>query len=78
MFLGTPHRGADLAPLLSNLLSVSFSQKIFVEQLRENSELIQEINNQFRHRVQSLELVSFYESTGVRGLGVILALILLT
>jgi hypothetical protein len=70
VFLGTPHRGADLASLLSNLLFVSFSQKVFVKQLRTNSELIQGINNQFRDRSESIEIISFHESKGMRSLGV--------
>ena len=70
VFLGTPHRGAHLASLLSNLLFVSFSQRKFVDQLHVNSELIRGINDQFRHCSESLELVSFYESTQMRGLGV--------
>jgi triacylglycerol esterase/lipase EstA (alpha/beta hydrolase family) len=70
IFFGTPHRGADLASLLSNLLFVSFARRMFVEQLRVNSDLIQGINDQFRDRSESLELVSFYESKEMRGLGV--------
>jgi hypothetical protein len=70
IFLGTPHRGADYAGLLNGLLQVSFSSKDFVRQLRPNSELIQEVNNAFRDRSESLQLVSYYESTGMQGLGV--------
>lgn len=67
IFLGTPHRGADLAGLLSNVLRVTFSQRIFVAQLRANSETIQEINDAFRDRSQSLHLISYYESEAMRG-----------
>ena len=70
VFLGTPHRGADLAKLLKNLLAAAFAQRTFVGQLGPNSEMITEINRAFRGRSVSLELVSFYESTGVRGIGV--------
>lgn len=70
MFLGTPHRGADHASLLNRLLEASFSGKTFVNQLCPNSELIQEINDAFRHRSESLQLISYYESRGVQGLGV--------
>jgi len=70
VFIGTPHRGADSASLLSNLLFISFSEKIFVDQLRVKSELIQGINDQFRDRSESLELISFSESKEMRGLGV--------
>ena len=70
VFLGTPHGGANLASLLRNLLLISFSQRIFVDQLRVKSELIQGINDQFQDFSESLELVSFYESKEMRGLGV--------
>jgi hypothetical protein len=70
MFLGTPHRGADLSSILSSLLSVSFSRKVFVNQLQVGGDLIQGINDDFSRRAHSLRLVSFYESTGVRGFGV--------
>ena len=70
IFIGTPHRGADLAALLGNVLTVTLSRKPFVDQLRSDSESIQEINNLFRDRTTSLDLVSFYESLGIHGLGV--------
>jgi hypothetical protein len=41
-----------------------------IDQLRVNSELIQGINNQFRDHSESLEIVSFYESKGIHGVGV--------
>ena len=71
VFFGTPHRGTDLARLLSHLLSISFSQKIFVEQLHGKSDLIRGINDQFRDRSESLELVSFYESKEMPVIGVL-------
>jgi hypothetical protein len=73
VFIGTPHRGADFANILSNLLTATFSEKIFVDQLRANSEMIMEINRAFRDRSLSMELVSFWESTATRGIGVILS-----
>ena len=76
VFLGTPHRGSESAKLLKNLLAAVFSQRTFVGQLGPNSEMITEINRAFRGRSVSLELVSFYESTGVRGIGVFLSLLL--
>jgi hypothetical protein len=72
VFLGTPHRGADLVALLNALLTVSFSHPIFVDQLRANSELIQEINEAFRDRSESLELISYYESEAMHGAEVFL------
>jgi hypothetical protein len=71
LFLATPHRGANFAALLSKVLSISFSRKIFVEQLQWNSPVIAIINDYFRERSRSLELVSFSESTGVLGMDVL-------
>lgn len=71
VFFGTPHRGSDRASLLSNLLLVSFSQRSFVDQLHVNSELIQGINDQFRDRSRLLNIISFYESREMRGIGVV-------
>jgi hypothetical protein len=70
IFLGTPHRGADLAELLSNILTAMLSQRIYVNQLRRESEMIQEINQAFLERSVALKLVSFYESTAIRVIGV--------
>src|SRR5271166_2594835 len=70
IFLGTPHCGADLANLLSNLLMISFSKKIFVDQLRSNSEIIQDINDTFHDRSELLELISYHESEGIQATGV--------
>ena len=70
IFLGTPHRGAGLAKLLSNLLTVCFSKKIFVDQLSRNCDFIRDLNDEFRDRSESLELISYYESVGMHTLGV--------
>ena len=71
LFFGTPHRGADLSAIMSKLLVVSFSRKVFVDQLRWNSLLIKEINDSFRDRSTSFELVSYYECRGIPGVGVL-------
>lgn len=70
LFLGTPHRGADLAGLLNSILKVTLSQKTFVKQIESNSDSIQDINNLFRKPSKSLRLISYYESKGIPGLGV--------
>ena len=70
VFFGTPHRGAEKAELLSRILGVTLSQKIFVQQLRRNSESIQEINNLFRDNSLSVSLISYYEQGGMTGFGV--------
>lgn len=66
VFLATPHRGANMAKLLSRLLSVTLSKKVFVDQLAPRTSTIVDINTAFPDRTKSLFLVSFWESTGVR------------
>jgi hypothetical protein len=70
IFLGTPHRSADLAKLLKTFLAATFSPRTYVDQLKPGSETIQEINRTFLDRSRSLELTSFHESTGMRSFGV--------
>ena len=69
-FLGTPHRGADLAKMLNMLLDVSFSERIFVKDLLPDSQTIKEINNTFAEHAQGLQLASFSESTEMPLVGV--------
>jgi hypothetical protein len=76
VFLGTPHRSSKLAPILANLLSVSFAPtRKYVTQLEVNSELIQLIIGQFRDRAERLEFISSHESTEIHGIGVLPAVI---
>ena len=69
-FLGTPHRGADLAKMLKGILDVSFSESRFVKDLLPDSQTIKEINDAFPDRAQALQLASFSESTGMTLVGV--------
>ena len=69
-FLGTPHRGADLAKMLKALLDVSFAERKFVKDLLPGSQIIKEINNDFADHTQVLQLASFSESTGMTLVGV--------
>lgn len=62
VFLGTPHRGADLAAMLKLILVVSFSSRRFVEQLKPESDAIKYINENFAHRSKSFKLVSYFET----------------
>ena len=78
IFIGTPHHGSDLAVVLKKILAVTFSNKEFVKQLQSNSESLAEINRLFGDRAGTLNLVSFYESKGVRALGVLSNMTLLT
>lgn len=61
-FLATPHRGADLARTLSNILKVIYRQKPYVNELEPTSALLSNINDSFRHYAQDLQLWSFYET----------------
>jgi WD40 repeat protein len=60
-FLATPHRGADLAQLLTKFLNIS-GQRPFVGDLHRNSLATQSINDEFPHHCQELQLYSFYET----------------
>ena len=40
VFIGTPHRGAGLAKYLSNILSVCFAKKKFVDKIAPSKKLI--------------------------------------
>lgn len=61
-FLATPHRGADLAQLLTKILNVTSGQRPFVTDLHRNSLATQSINDEFPQYSQNLQLFSFYET----------------
>lgn len=61
-FLATPHRGADLAKLLGNILRIAFSSRAYVLDLRRDSAAIQSINDEFRAYHRDICLWSFYET----------------
>ena len=61
-FLATPHRGADLAQLLSKILQVTSGARPFVNDLHRNSLATQSINDEFPQHCQDLQLYSFYET----------------
>ncbi|KAK3394402.1 hypothetical protein B0H63DRAFT_388006, partial [Podospora didyma] len=65
-FLGTPHRGSDMAAILENMLAASGGRKPFVSDLRPNSAALEGINDAFRHYASDLNLWSFYETLPVR------------
>jgi triacylglycerol esterase/lipase EstA (alpha/beta hydrolase family) len=65
-FLGTPHRGSDLAGMLNLVLMASFSSSTFVRQLNPNGDTIAVINDSFSHRVEPLQLISFFETENTR------------
>jgi WD40 repeat protein len=61
-FLATPHRGSNLAELLSRILQVTPGTRPFVTDLHPNSSIIESINHEFPRHCQSLQLHSFYET----------------
>ncbi|KAL8895234.1 MAG: hypothetical protein Q9192_003767 [Flavoplaca navasiana] len=61
-FLATPHRGADLAQLLTKILNIASGQRPFVADLHRNSLATQSINDEFPQYSQDLQLFSFYET----------------
>ena len=65
IFLATPHRGADLAQLLTKVLNVSPGARPFVKDLHRNSLATQSINEEFPQYCQDLQLYSFYETLPV-------------
>ncbi|KAJ6076856.1 hypothetical protein N7499_008837 [Penicillium canescens] len=64
-FLATPHRGADSAKMLKNLLKVAY-ERAYVGDLEPNSGTVQVINDEFRHLSAGLELWSFYETQNMK------------
>lgn len=65
LFLATPHRGAQYAKMLNNILSTApmgAPPKAYVADLDNHSVALQDINEQFRTICQDLVLVSFFET----------------
>ncbi|THC88961.1 hypothetical protein EYZ11_011591 [Aspergillus tanneri] len=63
IFLATPHRGADQAAKLNDLLRASFqSPRDFIGELQRGSPAVEDINEQFRHIAPRMNIASFYET----------------
>jgi pimeloyl-ACP methyl ester carboxylesterase len=65
VFLATPHRGAQYAKMLNNILSTTplgAAPKAYVAELDTQSSSLQDINEQFRTCCEDLLLASFYET----------------
>ncbi|KAH8910523.1 WD40 repeat-like protein, partial [Coniochaeta sp. PMI_546] len=65
IFLATPHRGAQHAKVLNNILSAAplgAPPKAYVADLERQSTSISDINENFRQQCEELSLVSFYET----------------
>ncbi|KAI0141226.1 hypothetical protein GGR57DRAFT_520646 [Xylariaceae sp. FL1272] len=65
-FLGTPHRGSDLATVLQSMLTVAWGTKPFVNDLLPNSAALADINDAFRHYAADIRIWSFYETFPVK------------
>ncbi|KAF4631256.1 hypothetical protein G7Y89_g6870 [Cudoniella acicularis] len=61
-FLATPHRGSDFSTTFSNILSISYGKKPFVNELKPSSKSTEMINDSFRQYAGDLQLWSFYET----------------
>ncbi|PGH13280.1 hypothetical protein AJ80_06390 [Polytolypa hystricis UAMH7299] len=63
-FLATPHRGADSAAMLKNILRIPglYGSKDYVDELVPGSMTLQVINDGFRHEDKDLRLWSFFET----------------
>jgi pimeloyl-ACP methyl ester carboxylesterase len=65
LFLATPHRGAQYAKMLNNILSTAplgGAPKAYVAELDTQSSSLQDINEQFRTCCEELQLASFFET----------------
>ncbi|KAF5696237.1 wd40 repeat protein [Fusarium globosum] len=71
-FLGTPHRGANLAKFLGNLIRISGKgRKPYIQGLESQSEIIPSLNDSFRVHYAGICLHSFYESQPTPPVGLI-------
>ena len=62
MFLATPHRGSNLADILNRILAASIfhhSPKLYVAELKNGSQTIEALNDQFRHIAPRLKIPFF-------------------
>jgi pimeloyl-ACP methyl ester carboxylesterase len=70
-FLGTPHRGSNMAGILRNILQLTrgSGSKPYVDDLVPNSATLVEMNHEFRAYSDDLHLWSFFETLPMHGLG---------
>lgn len=69
-FMGTPHRGSQLADVLKRVLKASFSTKKFVGDIQLNGDTVGQLNKLFRERSEGMTIISFWESTKTPVIGV--------
>ncbi|KAI4689374.1 uncharacterized protein J4E88_002726 [Alternaria novae-zelandiae] len=71
-FLGTPHRGSNLAGVLNNFLRLSGSgRRAYVSSLQAKSESIRILSDSFRIHYAGIHLHTFYESQPTPPVGMI-------
>lgn len=72
-FFSTPHRGSNLEDILKAILKLNFSSGQFEGDLSSTVRKLNLLNDSFRHRMTTLRLISFWESTETRSVNVFVA-----
>ncbi|KAL7911232.1 hypothetical protein GGI35DRAFT_492604 [Trichoderma velutinum] len=65
IFLGTPHRGSNLAKVARNILQVMGVSKPYLDDLSTNSAYLTELNSLFQPYAADLHIWSFFETRPV-------------
>lgn len=65
IFLGTPHRGSNLAKVARNILQVTGVSKPYLDDLSANSAYLTELNSLFQPYAADLHIWSFFETRPV-------------
>ncbi|KAL7798110.1 hypothetical protein V8C37DRAFT_368703 [Trichoderma ceciliae] len=65
IFLGTPHRGSNLAKIARNILQVMGVSKPYLDDLSANSAYLTELNSLFQPFAANLHIWSFFETRPV-------------
>ncbi|KAH0499405.1 hypothetical protein TgHK011_006605 [Trichoderma gracile] len=65
IFLGTPHRGSNLARVARNILQVMGVSKPYLDDLSANSVYLTDLNNLFQPYAADLHIWSFFETRPV-------------
>ncbi|KAL7943440.1 hypothetical protein V8C42DRAFT_329047 [Trichoderma barbatum] len=65
IFLGTPHRGSNLAKVARNILQVMGVSKPYLDDLSANSAYLTELNSLFQPYATDLHIWSFFETRPV-------------
>ena len=72
IFMGTPHRGSDLAfwgSILAGIAKAAFlNPSKNIKELKNNSSTLMDVSEDFRSIAGRYYIVSFYEDTKIKGL----------